>query len=116
MDKTQADILQQTWLEQDEALYNFVLTEILKTYEGRKFLFHWLGQTRLAQNPFSSNALQMSFNCGEQNVGQKYLAHILSVNPELYVQMQQEANDERRKRDQQLSGARDALTGFGPDS
>lgn len=75
---------------------------LLEHKEGRDFLWHYLGVTNaIGQNPFAHNALQTSFNCGEQNVGLQLFNHILEVDPAGFLKMQQEKADEdgRRERD-----------------
>lgn len=61
---------------------------------GRKYLWWLLEITRVTTNPHSGNALQTSFNCGEMNIGQQILAHIIEVDPAGYVRMQQERANE----------------------
>jgi hypothetical protein len=98
--------LTRSWEEQDRQIVDFVYAELLKTVQGRKFLFDQLALCKVGQQPFTSNALSMSFNCGELNVGQQILTRILSVDPDGWVQMQKEANDVYRERTDSLANAR----------
>lgn len=70
-----------------------VLAMVLSTIQGRRLMWRWLAMTGLFQNPFSTNAMSMSFNAGQMNVGQRLLAEINRVSPEAYILMMREAND-----------------------
>lgn len=94
--------LKQKWMEEDAAVVEMVYKELLSGPDGRKFLFHLLSITKLMNNPFTPNALSMSFACGEMNVGQRILADILRVSPDGWTLMQKEANDVYRTRQQSL--------------
>lgn len=67
-----------------------VVNQLLSTPEGREYIWWILSITNVHTNPFSNNALSTSFACGEMNIGQRVLAHILEVNPAGYVQMMKE--------------------------
>ena len=69
---------------------------LLGTPIGRDFLWWLLRIGKWGSQPYSSDALQMAFNCGEMNCGQQVLARILDVNSEGFVTMQEERlNDVR---------------------
>lgn len=104
-DNREAEELKAQWLENDRLEIESVLSDLLSTPRGRRFLYYQLSLGKIHQNPFTPNALSMSFACGEMNVGQKMLADILSVSPEAWALMQKEANDEYRTREQQLNPA-----------
>lgn len=74
--------------EQEER--DAVISVLLNDAKGRNYLWWVLTITKINSNPFSANALTTSFACGEQNVGQQILAHIMDVNPAGYVQMLKE--------------------------
>lgn len=74
--------------EQEER--DSVVTVLLNDPKGREYLWWLLSITRVNSNPYTANALATSFACGEQNIGQQILAHILEVNPAGYVQMLKE--------------------------
>jgi hypothetical protein len=74
--------------EQEER--DSVVNVLLNDPKGREYLWWLLSITKVNANPFSANALTTSFSCGEQNIGQQILAHILDVNPAGYVQMLKE--------------------------
>lgn len=74
---------------------------LLKHPHGRTYLA-WLleiGHADPGTQPFSTDPMVMGFNCGEMNVGNQVLAHILEVSPEGYVTLlkereREEATDE----------------------
>jgi hypothetical protein len=72
---------------------SFLATALADPF-GRKYLWWLLEITKISANPFSNNALTTSFQCGELNVGQQILAHIIEVDPAGYVRMQQERANE----------------------
>lgn len=73
---------------------------LLATREGRHYLWWLLRIGRVGSQPFTNNALATSFGCGELNVGQQILAHIIEVDPAGYALMiQEKANDEREWRE-----------------
>lgn len=72
---------------------------LLSVPRGRKYLWWLLQIGRVGTQPFSANALQTSFACGELNVGNQILAHIISVDPAGYVRMMQEQADASAQRD-----------------
>lgn len=72
-------------LEIDEAV-----RALLSVPRGRKYLWWLLTIGKIGTQPFAPNALNTSFNCGELNVGNQILSHIISVDPAGYVRMMQE--------------------------
>ena len=72
-------------LEVDEAC-----RALINTSRGRRYLWWLLRIGKVGTQPFATNALTTSFNCGELNVGQQILDHIISVDPAGYVRMMQE--------------------------
>lgn len=72
---------------------------LLSVPRGRKYLWYLLTIGKVGSQPFNGNALHTSFACGELNVGQQILAHILEVDPAGYVRMMQEQADERTAAD-----------------
>lgn len=107
------DELTTQWEVNDRLEIEQAITALLSTAVGRRYLRRLLLFGKVGQQPFTPNALTMSFQCGELNVGQQILADILAVNPDGYVLMQKEANDEYRTREQAL---RDAAGGADPYS
>lgn len=104
--------LQQQWQKADDLAVDSALVGLLQSYEGRKYLWWLLRIGKVGLQPFTSNALNTSFACGELNVGQQILDHIMSVNPAGYVAMMTENANERSSRDSEL---RSAAGGNGAD-
>jgi len=102
-DNPQAEELKQRWEKEDRLEIERQYLDLLSTSTGRKFLFYQLGLCKINQNPFTPNALSMSFACGEMNIGQRILFDILSVAPDMWAVMQKEANDVYRTREQSLA-------------
>lgn len=95
--------LTERYAREDEENDRYVLEALLGTSKGRKWLHARLAEVGIGRQPFSSNALQMAFNCGELNSGQRLLARILEVAPDKYTLMIQEVNDEQRTRTDALT-------------
>lgn len=81
----------------EKAAVDKACLDLLSTREGRHYLWWLLRVGRIGAQPFSNNALATSFACGELNVGQQILAHIIEVNPAGYAQMIQEKADDDRE-------------------
>lgn len=94
--------LKQRWLKEDEHRIDSAVSKAIADSEGRKFLWWLLEIGRIGSQPYSNNALNTAFGCGELNVGQRILDRIISVSPEGYLLMMQENNDERKERDKLL--------------
>lgn len=92
--------------------------ELLATRKGRYYLWWLLRIGRIGAQPFTNNALATSFACGELNVGQQILAHIIEVDPAGYALMiQEKANDDREWRDLERTRNDDRASGdYGNDS
>lgn len=99
--------LKQRWLKEDELKIDSAVSKALEDAEGRKFLWWLLKIGQVGSQPYSGNALNTAFSCGELNVGQRILDRITSVSPEGYLRMMKENNDEVRERDGQLQLARE---------
>lgn len=59
----------------------------LHTVEGREYFYWLLEICHIGKNPFTSNALNTSFLCGELNIGQQIQAHIIEVSPANFLKM-----------------------------
>lgn len=101
MDEKQA----RRYARQDKRLRDAAVEALLQNEAGRKYLWWLLEVGWVGQQPFAQNALVTSFNCGQLNVGQQILNHILEVNPAGYVQMQKESQDEWSRRTSADAGA-----------
>lgn len=82
-----------------ESQIDKAILKLAETVEGRKFLWWLLQVGKVGTQPFAANALNMSFNCGELNVGNTILSRITSVDSAVYVRMQQENENEYRTLD-----------------
>ena len=94
--------------KQAEADKNEMIKEMIKTRQGRAFLWWILEITGLNQSPMTSNALFISYNTGKGDIGREILANILEVSPNGYLEMLKEKQDEqaaeaRRSRDEELN-------------
>ena len=72
---------------------------LLHSPDGKEFIWWMLGITRYGETPWTSNALSTSFNCGEQNIGLQLLARMTSVDPEGFLNLLKERNDDRHDDD-----------------
>lgn len=65
--------------------------------EGRTYLW-WLLEISgaIAQNAFHLDPYRTAFRCGEQNVGQQILAHMLQVDTNAFTEIMKEKADGRR--------------------
>lgn len=94
--------LKRRWQREDEGQINSAVSKALHDAEGRKFLWWLLQIGRVGTQPYSGNALNTAFACGELNIGQQILDRIISNFPEDYVVMMKERNDEFNERNKQL--------------
>ena len=66
------------------------LRQLLNSAQGRAWMWGLLEQCDPYRTPFNTDALQMSFNCGESNVALKLIGEIHRVAPESYLVMMKE--------------------------
>ena len=97
---------------------SFIETAATST-EGREFLWWLLQLGKVGTQPFTTNALTTAFQCGELNVGNGILERLIAVNPAIYVQMQQEHQNEYEQTvlspaGVEHSGQRDTASGGNP--
>jgi hypothetical protein len=95
--------LKRRWQKEDEFKIESAVSKFITDAEGRKFLWWLLEIGRIGGQPYSGNALNTAFNCGELNVGQRILDRIISVSPDGYLKMMKENEDERKARDTELN-------------
>jgi hypothetical protein len=69
------------------------LLQLMKSTQGRAWLFHLIELCGPGQNPFTSDALRTAFNCGELNIGNQLVAQCHACSLELYLQMMKENQD-----------------------
>jgi hypothetical protein len=99
------ETLKRAWLVEDERKIDAALCALFEHEHGRRLLWWILELGKVNHQPFTGNALTTAFNCGEMNVGQRFLERLLLVSPQGYVKMMQEMADVRKQRDEQLLGA-----------
>ena len=66
---------------------------------GRRIMWRLLDQSGVFRLSFNSNSMTMAFNEGQRNFGNRMLAMIHSLCPELYPTMVKEANQNVRNAD-----------------
>lgn len=64
---------------------------LVSTKRGRRIVWRVLEQTGVFRLSFNTNSMQMAFNEGNRNFGNKILAMINSVSPEAFTLMMKEA-------------------------
>lgn len=90
---------QREWERQDKQERDDAVKALLQHKQGRKYLYWLLSVGKaIGHNAFTGNALSTSFNCGEQNVGQQIMAHIIEVDAKGFLTTLQEQEDERADR------------------
>jgi hypothetical protein len=72
---------------QDRLARDDFVRAALGTAQGRIYFTWLLGLGRPAENPYAGNALSTAFRCGEVNISQHILAHIIATAPEGYFQI-----------------------------
>lgn len=97
--------------KQDKARLDNAVNAMLEHPDTRYYLNWLLEIGMVGQQPFTANALSTSFNCGQLNIGNQILAHILEVNTAGYVRMRQEIEDERRTRSTDIYAESDDESG-----
>lgn len=107
------DKLKQKWAKQEEEEIEAAIIALLDNAFGRRLLWWLLRIGRVGMQPYSGNALNTAFACGELNIGQQVLERILASSPQGYILMMTENEDERRSRDTALA---DAYSGNTADS
>lgn len=63
--------------------------------QGRQYIYWLLEICGIGRNPFTQNALNTSFACGQLNVGQQIQAHLIEVAPDAFLEMLKEKEEER---------------------
>lgn len=64
------------------------------TAQGREYLAWIMGLGQPNANPYAGNALATAFRCGEANVSQLIVAHLLATAPEGYFNILREQQKE----------------------
>lgn len=90
-----------------------VIKNIMSTTAGRAWMFDRLSTCHIFDSSFSNDSLRMAFAEGERNIGLKDLAHIVTICPDLYLLMQQEAKQQESVTTVREESEQDELD-FGP--
>lgn len=93
--QTQAQADRQTARKLDQDSEESDLKWLLSSRRGRRIVWRLLDQAGVFRSSFSQNAMQMAFNEGNRNYGQRTLAQIHTHCPELYPLMVKEQSDGR---------------------
>jgi len=102
MAKTPKELADAFAKEDDRALAAAVKL-LLSQPHGRKYLWRLLEWGKVGAQPFNLDPNLTAFACGELNVGQQILSHMLSIDPMSYGTMQKEQVDEHTRRTNQLT-------------
>lgn len=103
---------QREWEKFDQSELNDAIKAMMQHRPTRRYIWWLLTISKsLGQNAFTANALTTSFGCGEQNIGQQVLAHMLEVAPDGFLTLMKENADERKQRDDELTRIRHAANG-----
>ena len=72
---------------------------LMGSKRGRRMVWRLLDQSRVFRLSFNINSMTMAFNEGQRNFGNRTLAQIHALCPELYPVMVKEAANERNNLD-----------------
>lgn len=81
----------------NQALFESNFAKVLSDPGGRQVIWHILCQTRFLELSYEGNA-NTNFNEGRRNVGLMIYGNITNVNPQAFLQMQDEAKLREEKR------------------
>lgn len=93
-DKAQVDAAKETVKTRDDRFLGD-LKATLGTERGRRVLAHLLDQCGAFRSAFSSDALQMAYNAGAQDVGHWLCAQIVAADAPALMQLQTELYQEK---------------------
>lgn len=98
---------QEGWRKADEKELANAIVAMLGHKETRRYIYWLLEITHsIHQNPYRGNFGDTAFACGEQNIGQMVLAHLIECAPEGYLTLLKERSDERSTRQSELESIR----------
>lgn len=88
-----------------------VTKQIMSTPGGRGWMYRLLSRCCIFSTPFAGVPDRTAFNCGQQNIGLQIFNEVVTICPNQYVQMMQEAAQK-----DQLNDRHDSDDGVaGPD-
>src|SRR5688572_23256507 len=97
------------WAKQDQLALDNAVQALVQQKDGRSHIY-WLftvANAWGADEIFTGNALTTAFNCGQQNVGKRIMAHVMDVAPDAFLATMKEKADERAERDREQAGPGD---------
>lgn len=101
VDKDRALQRKQTDFEKhDRNLEEMGIRELFQSPGGKRFFWWLLTITGWGHQPFSANALNTAFKCGELNIGQQLMVRVGAIDPVLIANLMTEIgkeNDGRSK-------------------
>jgi hypothetical protein len=75
------------------------LQKLLRLPEFRRFVWNIWSDTGIFRDPFSQNAMTMSYVCGQQSVGKKLLADVNEGDVNAFGQIQREFISEQKSKE-----------------
>lgn len=102
-------------IKEDENYETQALANILKDFQGRRFLWWLLSETGIARNPFAGNALNMAHETGKMAIGQIVLDRIMNLDATAYGRMLVENKDLIDQREAELNEAREEKDSYDVD-
>lgn len=97
--------LEAAFAEEDRMALADAVMSLMRSRYGRKYLWRLLEIGKVGINPYNPDPSAMAFGCGELNVGQQLLAHMLEVDTSIFATLQQEHLNEHRSRNAKLGTA-----------
>jgi len=82
------------------------LRQILKTPEGRRFVWLQLERAGVFRASFTLNTAQTNFNEGARSVGLFLLADLMEAAPQVFYQMQRESASEAKSKQKEQENDR----------
>jgi hypothetical protein len=101
-----------TQYQRDTAVNN-----LYKTTEGRAYLWWILELSQaIGINPFSHDTHTTAFQCGQMNVGQQLMSHMINTNPDAFAELMKEQTYVRPNRSSHGDTGSDGDSGSGSDT
>lgn len=77
--------------KKDKLDLDSAVAHLLSTGAGRRYVYWLLEITKaIGVNPFSVEPAITAFHCGEQNIGQQVMAHVIEVDADKFLLMLKE--------------------------
>ncbi len=72
--------------------------KVLKTPEGRRFIWHIISLAGIFRDPFTANANTTGYLCGRQSIGRDLLIDLEEADPNAFFRMHQEYVSEKNSK------------------